>query len=327
MLRRLLEREVPEIYNGTVEIKSIAREPGQRSKVAVVATQPGVDPVGSCVGMRGTRIQNIVDELGGEKIDVVEWSSDVRHFIANALSPAKPSDTLLIEDSDVRTAIVIVPDRQLSLAIGKEGQNARLAAKLTGWRIDIKSDTEAATEGLAEIKRQQLQLLRARSLETRAATAPPANDLLGRAEWLLREKDKMAMTLEQAARKLAKSETPAEGEALPRQPEEAQVTAAAPAPVEAAASVEPAAGEVRAQETPQPQELALQVPGPGLGKPADQRSALDGEESEEEDAGHPKRKKASKKRQLVYDEQLGEVVTRRKRRTGPRDWGDEYEDF
>ncbi|MGC8782723.1 MAG: transcription termination factor NusA, partial [Anaerolineae bacterium] len=172
MLRRLLEREVPEIYNGTVEIKSIAREPGQRSKVAVATSQPGVDPVGSCVGLRGTRIQNIVDELGGEKIDVVAWSSDVREFISNALSPARPSDTILIEEGDIHTAIVIVPDRQLSLAIGKEGQNARLAAKLTGWRIDIKSETEAASEGLAEIKRQQHQLARTRALEARAAPAP-----------------------------------------------------------------------------------------------------------------------------------------------------------
>ena len=167
MLRRLLEREVPEIFNGTVEIKSVAREPGQRSKVAVFASQPGVDPVGSCVGLRGTRIQNIVDELGGEKIDVVEWNSDVRLFISNALSPAPPNDTVLIEEGDIHTAIVIVPDRQLSLAIGKEGQNARLAAKLTGWRIDIKSETEAATEGLAEIKRQQLEMIRARSLDRR----------------------------------------------------------------------------------------------------------------------------------------------------------------
>jgi len=131
MLRRLLEREVPEIYSGAVEIKSIAREPGQRSKVAVAASQPGVDPVGSCVGMRGTRIQNIVDELIGERIDVVEWNPEVRHFISNALSPAKPTDTVLIEEGEARTAIVVVPDRQLSLAIGKEGQNARLAAKLT----------------------------------------------------------------------------------------------------------------------------------------------------------------------------------------------------
>ena len=208
MLRRLLEREIPEIFNGIVEIKSIAREPGQRSKVAVAATQPGVDPVGSCVGMRGTRIQNIVDELGGEKIDIVEWSSEVREFISNALSPAKPTDSLLIEEGDVHTAVVIVPDRQLSLAIGKEGQNARLAAKLTGWRIDIKSETEAETEGLNEIKRQQMQLIKARNLETKATTPPP-DDLLSRAEWLLRQKDKQAMTLEQVAKMLADSEATA----------------------------------------------------------------------------------------------------------------------
>ncbi len=149
MLRRLLETEVPEIFNGTVEIKQIAREAGSRSKVAVAAVQEGVDPVGSCVGMRGVRIQNIVNELGGEKIDIVEWSPDVASFIANALSPAKVMNVNLREETDgSKTASVIVPDRQLSLAIGKEGQNARLAAKLTGWRIDIKSATEAAEEAL-----------------------------------------------------------------------------------------------------------------------------------------------------------------------------------
>ncbi len=248
MLRRLLEREIPEIYNGTVEIKSIAREPGQRSKVAVSASQPGVDPVGSCVGLRGTRIQNIVDELNGEKIDVVEWSADVRNFISNALSPAKPTDTILIEEGDLRTAIVVVPDRSLSLAIGKEGQNARLAAKLTGWRIDIKSETEAATEGLAEIKRQQMQMIRARSLQDKAAALPPSDDLLSRAEWLLRERDKSQATLETAARLLAhadqnrlelpqvEQEAP-EGEAPQLEPVEAEVApeaveAAAPAPAE-----------------------------------------------------------------------------------------------
>ena len=131
LLRRLLEKEVPEIFQGIVELKAIAREPGQRSKVAVAATQPGVDPVGSCVGMRGTRIQAIVNDLGGEKIDIVEWSPDTATFIANALSPAKVTDVFLEETSEGRTAIVIVPDRQLSLAIGKEDQNARLVAKLT----------------------------------------------------------------------------------------------------------------------------------------------------------------------------------------------------
>jgi transcription termination/antitermination protein NusA len=157
LLRRLMEQEIPEIREGTVELKSIAREPGARSKISVSATSPGIDPVGSCVGMRGMRIQNIVNELAGEKIDVVEWSSDLRTYIANALSPAKVQSVILDEDASVKTAIVVVPDRQLSLAIGKEGQNARLAAKLTGWRIDIKSESEAREEGLDLLAVQQAQ--------------------------------------------------------------------------------------------------------------------------------------------------------------------------
>ncbi len=153
LLRRLLELEVPEILNGTVEIKAIAREAGSRAKVAVHATQEGVDPVGSCVGVRGGRIQNIVNELGGEKIDVVQWSPDPAVFIANALSPAKVMNVLLDDNPTTgKTATVIVPDRQLSLAIGKDGQNARLAAKLTGWRIDIKSASEAAEETLGRLE-------------------------------------------------------------------------------------------------------------------------------------------------------------------------------
>ena len=149
LLRRLLELEVPEIYNGQVEIKSIAREAGQRSKVAVQALQHGVDPVGACVGMRGVRIQSIVRELNDEKIDVIEWDGDQRVFIAKALSPARVSHVFLEEHPEEgKTAVVIVPDDQLSLAIGREGQNARLAAKLTGWRIDIKNLTEAASESL-----------------------------------------------------------------------------------------------------------------------------------------------------------------------------------
>jgi N utilization substance protein A len=150
MLKRLLELEVPEIYNGTVEIKAIAREAGYRSKVAVAALQEGVDPVGSCVGMRGVRIQSIVNELGGEKIDVAEWSPNTAAFIANALSPAKVLNVVLQDVLGDKTALVVVPDKQLSLAIGKEGQNARLAAKLTGWRIDIKSAIEAAQDALVK---------------------------------------------------------------------------------------------------------------------------------------------------------------------------------
>jgi N utilization substance protein A len=157
LLRRLLELEVPEIFNGAVEIKGIAREAGSRSKVAVHATQDGVDPVGSCVGVRGGRIQNVVNELGGEKIDVVQWDAEMSTFIANALSPARVMNVLLDDDPQAgKTGTVIVPDRQLSLAIGKEGQNARLAAKLTGWRIDIKSVTEAAEETLGRLEDVQI---------------------------------------------------------------------------------------------------------------------------------------------------------------------------
>jgi len=138
LIRRLFEQEVPEMQTGAVELMEIAREPGLRSKVAVAARQEKVDPVGSCVGVRGVRIQNIVNELYGEKIDVIEGSSDTASFIANALSPAKPTNVSLDESGDQRIATVIVPSDQMSLAIGKEGQNARLAYKLTGWRIDIK---------------------------------------------------------------------------------------------------------------------------------------------------------------------------------------------
>ena len=160
LITRLFEMEVPEIYNGAVEIKAIAREPGVRTKVAVAARQEGVDPVGSCVGMRGIRIQNIVNELNNEKIDVVQWSPDVRTFIANALSPATAVEVQLHDDN---TATVIVPDKQQSLAIGKEGQNVRLAAKLTGWKIDIKSATELLSE--------ERELDEARSAASAAALA------------------------------------------------------------------------------------------------------------------------------------------------------------
>jgi N utilization substance protein A len=155
MLRRLLEYEVPEIYNGTVEIKSIAREAGHRSKVAVAARQEGIDPVGACVGMRGVRIQSIVKELNDEKIDVIEWSTDSAVYISKALSPARVMAVYLNDDPLAgRTALVIVPDDQLSLAIGREGQNARLAAKLTGWRIDIKSLSEAAAEAYRKLQEE-----------------------------------------------------------------------------------------------------------------------------------------------------------------------------
>jgi transcription termination/antitermination protein NusA len=179
LLRRLLELEVPEIYNGQVDIKSIAREAGARSKVAVLAMQPGIDPVGACVGMRGVRIQSIVRELNDEKIDVIEWDPDQTTFIAKALSPARVSQVYLEDHPDEgKTAVVIVPDDQLSLAIGREGQNARLAAKLTGWRIDIKSLTEAADESL-------------RNLNNKAADQAIVRnkDIVGQVELVLAKKE------------------------------------------------------------------------------------------------------------------------------------------
>ncbi|MFC1906420.1 transcription termination factor NusA [Chloroflexota bacterium] len=148
LLRRLFELEVPEVFNGIVELKSITREAGYRSKVAVAARQDGIDPVGCCVGLRGIRIQNIVNELNGEKIDVVMWDSSPSVFIANALSPAQVLSVELNEKAEVAT--VVIPDRQLSLAIGREGQNVRLAAKLTGWRIDIKSASTVEAERVAK---------------------------------------------------------------------------------------------------------------------------------------------------------------------------------
>ncbi|WP_078430734.1 transcription termination factor NusA [Alkalihalobacterium alkalinitrilicum] len=148
LLKRLFELEVPEIYDGTVEVKSVAREAGDRSKIAVYAENPEVDPVGACVGPKGQRVQTIVNELKGEKIDIVRWSEDPVEYVANALSPSKVVQVQVNEEEKMTR--VIVPDYQLSLAIGKRGQNARLAAKLTGWKIDIKSESEAEELGLLE---------------------------------------------------------------------------------------------------------------------------------------------------------------------------------
>jgi len=139
-IRSLFELEVPELVDGDVEIRAIAREPGHRTKIAVASNDPNVDPVGACVGARGSRVRQVVNELRGEKVDIVEWRDDTEGFIAEALSPARVKDVRL--DEDERTAEVVVPDHQLSLAIGKEGQNARLAARLSGYRIDIRSESQ-----------------------------------------------------------------------------------------------------------------------------------------------------------------------------------------
>ncbi len=183
LLKRLFELEVPEIQDGLVEIKSVAREPGYRSKVAVYSRDPQVDPVGSCVGAKGIRVQMIVRELKGEKIDLVPWSADPVEFILNALSPSKVTEVKILPSK--KMAVVIVPDFQLSLAIGREGQNARLAAKLTGWKIDIKSESQAA-EQLPEIERlvgEELDLsevlpIKENLIENVAETSLPESELL-----------------------------------------------------------------------------------------------------------------------------------------------------
>jgi N utilization substance protein A len=248
LLRRLMENEVPEIFQGTVEIKGIAREPGSRTKVAVAATQAGIDPVGSCVGMRGVRIQNIVNELNGEKIDVVAWSPEEPRLIANALSPAKVERVWL--SPETKTATVVVPDNQLSLAIGKEGQNARLAAKLTGWRIDIKSSTEAADE--TERRAKEAAEAAAREAEL-AAKREAAAALLAEAERTLQEEAAVSagVVTEAAAGQVA--------EAVP-----------APTPaVEAVAGAEPAvAPEKQALPTEAVPEKAAAMPGPAEAVPA-----------------------------------------------------------
>ena len=152
-VRRLFELEVPEVFDGTVEIKSVSREPGERSKVAVYTAVEGLDPIGSCVGPKGSRVKNVVDELNGEMIDIIEWSNDPVVYISHALSP---SDVLTVSvNEEAHSALVIVPDDQLSLAIGKRGQNARLAVRLTGWKIDIKSLSEAKELGLMDVIAQK----------------------------------------------------------------------------------------------------------------------------------------------------------------------------
>jgi N utilization substance protein A len=289
LLRRLLEMEVPEILNGAVEIKSVAREAGSRSKVAVFAKQPRLDPVGACVGQRGYRIQNIVNELSGEKIDVVAWSADMATFIGNALSPAKPTDVHLDETAEGgKTATVIVPDKQLSLAIGKEGQNVRLAAKLTGWRIDIKSTTEREEE--------------ARLAAERAAAQPTEEDLLAKAEAILLGKEAAAVPEDsQEAPVMAE----AEGVEPKAQPVVLEEPSAEPAKVEA--SVEPtvelaAEAQKTVEEAAAPVAETASAQGPEIPVAAvptivelTAELGADEESEAEEENGKPAKKKPFKK--------------------------------
>jgi len=334
LLRRLLELEVPEILNGTVEVKGIAREPGARSKVAVAALQAGVDPVGSCVGIRGVRIQNIVNELNGEKIDVVEWDADLQTFIANALSPARVIQVYLNELE--QTAKVVVPDRALSLAIGKEGQNARLAAKLTGWRIDIKSETEAADE--AEDLAREMEEAAAKAREMEAARQAAAA-LLAEAEAALEEEapaevaeteveeetpveaTEEAATVEETAPELAESvaETDEQPTIEALEPvEEADETLPEEKAVEILPEEESIEAEPEAGETPEPKQEA----GEPAAEPGDFDTWEEEGTSDEDDEEAKARKR--KGRTLEFDERLGRVVARKRRKPSRRsnDWED-----
>jgi len=322
MLRRLLEKEVPEIKQGTVEIKAIAREAGSRSKVAVAATQRGVDPVGSCVGMRGVRIQNIVKELHGEKIDVVEWDPDPEKFVANALSPAKVTDVILFPQMD-KTALVIVPQKQLSLAIGKEGQNARLVAKLTGWRIDIKSDEEALAEGLTPEERERLrreQKERAREADLLAAARRLLEEEALTKEAILEPGEELDMPILDLDEIAPPAEEPSATEALETQDVETETAVDEEEQIKALAA-----------------KLSTSMAG---GEPDDVE--IDEElyarffESEEEPdiedlakASSKKKKKKGKRkdRKLVFDEELGRLVQVKKRKRGSSDFDYDYDDF
>lgn len=366
MLRRLLEVEVPEIYNGTVEIKSIAREAGYRSKVAVAALQEGVDPVGSCVGMRGTRIQSIVNELNGEKIDVVQWNPDLSFFIANALSPARVMNVML-NDEKGKTAVVVVPDKQLSLAIGKEGQNARLAAKLTGWRIDIKSSSEAIAETLERLRedkplRERLagkaEIFNMASIihkdkvpveysDAELNVLSQAIEAVNLAEMAMRRELKAKQAAEaEAAKQAARTrdilaeaeailtgqapatieEAPAEVEPEVEPAVEPEEIAAKVAEAEAAVETE---GEPEAVATPETEEEVVAVAEVVLAESEPltlEPIAVAEDWTEEEEDGDaekdPGKKKArAKKRRLVYDEKLGEVVAERRRKPSRRGGG------
>ncbi len=260
LIRRLFEAEVPEIFNGIVEIKNIAREPGARSKVAVLSHQAGVDAVGACVGLRGIRIQNVVSELHGEKIDVVEYAEGITTYIANSLSPAQV-DAVIIDEEE-KSAIVVVPDRALSLAIGREGQNARLAAKLTDWRIDIKSASEHGepAEPKAETPPVATEIKEAVSEIIAAVEAAPDTEVVPVAV----ESEAPATTPDPAAEPIATEATPPIEKQV--EPELAAVADLAPE-LESPAAEQPTVvletepvSEVVAVPAPSPEEaIALQV--------------------------------------------------------------------
>jgi N utilization substance protein A len=373
--------EVPEIYNGLVEIKAIAREAGSRAKVAVAAVQQGIDPVGACVGMRGVRIQSIVSELNGEKIDVIGWSKDPKEFISKSLSPARPLGAELTEDDEVgKTATVIVPDKELSLAIGREGQNARLAAKLTGWRIDIIGATEAAERA---VRRAEEEAIRA------AARAEISEDMslekLGISKRTVNALDSAGITtlvelldkmdegidtlldikgvgpkslqeLEETIEQREVRDVLGRELVVPEEPPEEEEVAEAPAlveeeaaPVETESEEEVVSAEPLEEVPPETEVAEEALPPTAAEEPAPEEEATaepEMEVAEEEEPvavappvaappieelafadKRPGRKK--RKKRLVYDESLGEVVARKVRKPGRRreDWEEIAEDW
>ncbi len=363
LLRRLLELEVPEIFNGMVEIKAIAREAGSRSKVAVAARQEGLDPVGSCVGVRGVRIKSIVNALNGEKIDVVEWSPDTKTFIANALSPAKVVSIELDPESEGgKTATVVVPDDQLSLAIGKGGQNARLAAKLTGWRIDIKSVSEVAQEMLAKAEEMTIMagedlLAKAKAIleEGRAPTAEEMEVLeeaIKATEAAIEEKEEalpleelgLSTRVENLLRKAGISTvadvlTALEEDKLlsikglgPKSLEEISAKLRAKGfipPVEEMEAEEEAKAETEEVEAPVEvrEEAGTQVEAEEVeAQVIEEEAEVEEVTAEEEEEWLAKEQKPRhKKRYLVYDEELGKYVVKRLRKPSRR--REEWEDL
>ena len=272
LLKRLFELEVPEVSNGTVEIKSVAREAGFRSKVAVAARQPGIDPVGCCVGLRGIRIQNIVSELSGEKIDVVLWNADPFAFIASSLSPAQIVAVELNKTDGQAT--VIVPDRQLSLAIGKEGQNARLAAKLTGWRIDINPASVYEAE--------------------RAAAKPAEDAAAAAAEQSAQAEPVMAAVSKEAA------ELPAEEEAEEVKTKPVIEEAVIGKPVNFEQKAKPGKVEIRFAEDI----LGPKAAQPEGGKANKKKKKGSGKSSEEEGA---RPRKGGRRQEFVVDDEEGDT--------------------
>jgi transcription termination/antitermination protein NusA len=236
LLKKLFELEVPEVAEGVVEMKAVAREPGHRSKIAVSSNEPGVDPVGACVGAKGSRVRMVVNELKGEKIDVVEWSEDPSRFVAKALAPASVKEVRI--DDETQTALVIVPDYQLSLAIGKEGQNARLAARLTGWRIDIKSESQVTEEEAAARAPKAAPTPEAEAAEEKAEVAAPSDATEASAEGA--EPAEATEAPDEGSEPAEATEAPSEG---PEPPDAEEAAAGEPSPQTLAAA--PDEGEPR----------------------------------------------------------------------------------